>query len=102
MVLQNLSESEKLLLGVDCSMICSHSVRKGSATYTSILSIWQRIGWSLVAGLPHGSYEFGSLPPYFHPGFDYDWCEVVPCYDVLPLTFKRVVPFLVVFHNTWL
>jgi len=91
-----------------------------------MLSIWQRIGWSLgnvpqrylyqspgndkylgriVAGLPHGSCDFGYLPPHFHPGFDYEWSEVVPCYDLLPVTFKRVVPFLVasvVFHNTWL
>lgn len=86
----------------------------------STAQIFLRAGWSLgnvqdrylfggegqdqlcgrsVSGLPITDRAFATLPPHFSKDTtnsisEKEWCMMLPCYNMLPMSFKPAVPFL--------
>ncbi len=99
--------------------------------FVSAVQVYLRAGWKIggaadryifggaggdqivgrtICGLPTNSPEFATLPPHFSNEDlilleQIGWSKIVPCYDLFPQGFKKVVPYLlasVIFHIEFL
>jgi hypothetical protein len=131
-VIESMDKETAALIGFDkeTADIGTQSVRKGSISYmlsyagqASNIACLLRGGWQLggvlpkyvrqmlngdqaagrlVCGLPPNLVEFSLLCARFKLVQTIAWSEFVPYYDVYPVGFQQVIPYLiasVVFHN---
>ena len=120
------------IVGVSGSHLTSHCTRKGSTSYvvslpglSNVIACWLRAGWQLggvlpayiavesggdqtvgrsVCGLPPGDLDFTLLPARFRPDANVIWSDIVANYDLYPVDFQLVIPYLVaavVHHAMW-